>query len=419
MGLDMGARKAVTKEMARRYERASKRDKGKVLDELCVLTGWSRGHARRALARAADRAWHRPPQEPRPRPRIYTEEVLEPLRRIWATMGGACGKRMAPFVPEMVKAMDRHGELDVSLEARRQLLTVSAATIDRLLAPERARQRVKGRSGTKPGSMLRSQIPIRTFAQWDERSPGFCQVDLVGHDGGSQAGDFAQTLTLTCVHSGWTEVRAMRNKAQRHVFAALQDIRAVLPFPLLGLDSDNGSEFINAELTRYCAAEGITFTRGRPYRKNDSCYVEQKNWSVVRQAVGYGRYDTPAELRILQDLYAVLGELVNFFSPVMKLTEKTRTGARVTRRYDRAATPYQRLEASGILTREQGRAIRRHYLALNPVELRRRLSDLQEELLETGRRKFTPTRKEVRVPPGHPWSRTFSVRQRKASSRTP
>src|SRR6266540_3445138 len=245
------------------------------------------------------------------------QDVIQALRVVWATMNGPAGKRLAPFMAEIVEALERHGELPMEPGVRTKLLAMSSATIDRALAPERRRLRVKGRSGTKPGSILKRQIPIRTFAEWDEGRPGFCEVDLVAHDGGSPYGEFCQTLDLTCVATGWTEPRALRNKAQRWVNEAIDDIAAELPFPLLGLDSDNGAEFINMQLYGYCEERGITFTRSRPYRKNDNCYVEQKNWPVVRQQVGYARYDTPAELRALRDLYRILRLFVNYFQPQM------------------------------------------------------------------------------------------------------
>jgi len=235
VGLTMVERKAVTRQMARRYAKASKKEKGRMLDELCELTGWTRRHARRSLAKVASGTLERPRT---PRERTYGPEVLEPLTMIWATLNGPAGKRLAPFMEEIVQALERQGELEVTPEVRRKLLEVSAATIDRLLAPERSRLRVRGRSGTKPGSLLRRQIPIRTFAEWDDKAPGFCEVDLVAHDGGDPSGEFCQTLDLTCVATGWTEVRAVRNKAQRWVHQGLVDIEATLPFPLLGLDSD-------------------------------------------------------------------------------------------------------------------------------------------------------------------------------------
>jgi hypothetical protein len=314
----------------------------------------------------------------------------------------------------------------VSPEVRRKLLRVSAATIDRMLATERYRLRVRGRQGTKPGSILKRQIPIRTFAEWDEARPGFCEMDLVAHDGGDAVGDFCQTLDLTCVATGWTECRAVKNKAQRWCFEALVDIEASLPFLLLGLDSDNGSEFINDQLFRYCAERRITFTRSRPYRKNDNCFVEQKNWPVVRQNVGYARYDTPEELKALNELYAHLRLYVNFFQPQMKLVSKTRRGAKVIKRFDKARTPYRRVLASPQVSEEVKCALTRTYLELNPAELKRQITACQSRLLEVNRTK-PDQGKEVRRP-RHPsggekfsWaeiSRTSLVRQPEMASRT-
>lgn len=412
MGLQMAERKAVTKQMARRYAKASKKDKGVMLDELCALTGWTRRHARRALAEAI----HPSPRPARPpRPRIYGPEVLDPLRKIWATLNGPAGKRLAPFMPEIVEALERCGEIRLEPEVRGKLLRVSASTIDRLLAAERRRLQVRGRSGTKPGSLLKRQVPIRTFAEWDDARPGFCEVDLVAHDGGNPLGEFCQTLDLTCVATGWTEVRAVPNKAQRWCFEALLDIERQLPFPLLGIDSDNGSEFINHQLIRYCTERSITFTRSRPYRKNDNCFVEQKNWPVVRQQVGYARYDTAAELEVLRELYGHLRSYVNFFQPQMRLVHKTRRGAKVTKRYDLARTPYQRLLASPEVAPEGKAELTRTYLRLNPAELKRRLTASQDKLLELNRTK-TEQGKEVSNPPDHPFKETFSWRERSRTS---
>jgi hypothetical protein len=238
----------------------------------------------------------------------------------------------------------------------------------------------------------------------------------VGHDGGSTAGDYCQTLDVTCVFSGWTEMRAVKNKAQRWVFEALKDIEVALPFPLLGIDSDNGSEFINHDLVAYCAHQEITFTRTRPERKNDNCFIEQKNWTVVRQQVGYARYDTEKELEVLNELYGYLRLMVNFFSPVMKLIEKTRQGARVRRRYDTPKTPYRRLLASADISASTKRGLTRQCRSLNPVQLRRDIDRCQKRLEAIGRTKAK--RREVSAPPAdHPW-RTSFMRQRKTLTRT-
>jgi hypothetical protein len=388
----MAERRAVLREFGPRYRKAGKKERGLILDEVVELCGYSRAYAARWLC-------HGLPERPARRKRkpTYGPETLIPLRKVWAVLSAPCGKRLAPFLPEIVPILEGFGELHLSAEAREKLLSISAATIDRLLAEDRRSYALKGHSHTKPGSLLKSQVAVRTFAEWDEDRPGFMEIDLVSHDGGLPQGDWIQTLDATDVYSGWTETRAVRNKAQVHVFAALVEMRKSLPFALLGLDSDNGSEFINNQLSRYCQHEGLTFTRSRPYHKNDSCFVEQKNWTVVRQTVGYERYDTEEELLLLQEIYAKLRLLSNFFWPQMKLAEKTRVGAKVTKRYDEARTPYRRLMDSGFLCGERAGELSEQYRALNPAALRRELDALLLRLKETTRRKQRLKAKEVRV----------------------
>jgi len=416
-GLTLAERKAVTKQVLQRYLRGTKKQKGLILDELCALTGWNRDHARKALRQA---------QHPRPgrrgsvRPRIYGPEVVEPLRLVWAVLDAPAGKRLAPFMGEALAALERHEEIDLDPDIRAKLLRISPATIDRLLAPERRRLQIRGRSGTKPGSLLRAQIPIRTFAEWDEARPGFFEVDLVGHDGGDPRGQFCQTLTLTDVLTGWTEVRSLPNKAQRWVHETLAELTGSLPFPLLGLDSDNGSEFINNNLFAWCVAEAVTFTRSRPYRKNDNCFVEQKNWAVVRRATGYLRYDTPAELRVLRELYGYLVPYVNFFQPQMRLVTKSREGAKVRRRYDTAATPYRRILRSPEVPERSKRELTATYQALNPMALKREIARCQDRLMKLATRRKPPIRG---VSPDNPLyvggslSRASGMRQRTDRSR--
>ena len=394
--LTMVEKYAVTRTLAEQYRRAGKVRKGGILDTLCSITGYSRDHAARLLRAGPPARVRARPR--RKRPRIYDADVLFALRRIWATLDGICGKRLVAALPEMVEAMERCGELTVSREVREKLLTISAATIDRLLAPDRARLELKGRPGTKPGTLLKHQIPIRTFAEWDDAHPGFVEIDLVGHDGGVLRGEYCQTLDVTDVATGWTETRAVRNKAQVHVFAAVREIRDALPFPLRGIDSDNGSEFINNELKRYCEQKRITFTRSRAYKKNDGCYVEQKNWSVVRRNVGYARFDTAEELAVLNELYAVLREHTNFFMPSAKLVSKTRDGAKVVKRYDEPKTPYARVLASEHVTEAAKRRLARHYERLNPVRLKREIAGLQKRLYELVSLKESIRRREVQAP---------------------
>ena len=296
---------------------------------------------------------------------------------------------------------------------REQLVTASAATIDRLLAKTKRESRLKGRSFTRPGSLLKHHIPVRTFADWSDVRPGFCEADLVAHDGGSAYGDFAHTLTLTDVATCWTETEVAKNKARVHVFAAIKAARARLPFPLLGLDCDNGSEFINTQLMEYCEAEHITFTRSRAYHKNDNCYVEQKNNSVVRRAVAYYRYNQPRHLELLAMLYQALRLYTNFFQPVMKLHEKIRNGSRLTRRYDQPQTPFRRVLAHPQVSQEVKDALARQYENINLVELRRLLTRLQQALFRSAIEAGPPPQPPGDFPaPDHPWrkGRTFTTK---------
>ena len=216
--------------------------------------------------------------------------------------------------------------------------------MDRRLAPDRAKMVLKGRSHTKPGSLLKDQVPIRTWAQWDDAVPGFVDIDLVGHEGGNAVGEHCHTLTVTDIATGWTENRSVRNKARKWIIAALEEIALIMPFPVIGVDSDNGSEFINHHLLDWCERRQITFTRARPGNCNDRAHVEQKNWAVVRTVVGYHRYDASSELALLNEIWALQSQMTNYFSAQQKLISKVRDGAKVTKKYDTATTPHRRAE---------------------------------------------------------------------------
>lgn len=400
----MREKQAVTKKLALKYKRARKKEKGKILDNLIELTGYNRSYQARVLRQKAKpkvvgRLKSRDvniilvedgrvkKKKKRKRPRKYGNKVFKALKDIWFICDCICGRRLAPYLPEIIPVLEQWGEIKLEEEVREKLLEISSATIDRLLAPVRKRYQIKGRSGTKPGTLLKHQIPIRTYSEWDENRPGFVEVDLVSHEGGDPNGDFAHTLDLTDIHTGWTETRAVKNKAQVWVFEALQEIIERLPFKLLGLDSDNGSEFINAHLLRFCKKEEITFTRARPYRKNDSCFVEQKNWSVVRKAVGYRRYDTEKELRVLNELYDPFRLYTNFFQPVMKLVEKRRIGSKVKKKYDQARTPFRRVLESPFIDKEAKDELAQEYEKLNPAALKRKITRLQAELERVNQQK--------------------------------
>jgi hypothetical protein len=291
------------------------------------------------------------------------------------------GKRLAPFLGELVATLRRFAELDITEECAALLVGMSAATIDRRLAPERKKHQLKGRSLTKPGSLLKSQIPIRTWAQWDDAVPGFVEIDLVGHEGGNAVGEHAYTLTVTDIATGWTENRSVRNKARKWVIAALDDIEKSMPFPLLGIDSDNGSEFINHHLLDWCEKREITFTRSRPGNSNDGAHVEQKNWAIVRTVVGYHRYDTEAELLLLNKIWALQSQLTNYFSPQQKLVSKVRDGAKVIKRYDVATTPYRRADAHASVTTDVKAQLAEIYMGINPAAVQRQIHALTAELL--------------------------------------
>ena len=284
--LTMGQKQAVTRQLQDRYQKSSKKEKIVMLNEFTQITGYNRSYAARVLRKkkvlgyltiSGKRVKYLESDRKRKKQRFYNEEVLSALKKIWKEADDICSKRLAPFLAEFIPVLEKHGEITLTREVKEKLFAISAATIDRLLADTRKKQQIKGRSTTRPGSLLKKKIPIRTFSHWDEKRPGFFEVDLVSHDGGNLRGDFIQSLNFTDIATGWDEMIAVKNKAQRWVFTGIKEIRNRLPFAILGFDSDNGSEFINDELLRYCEKEKITFTRSRPYRKNDSCYIEQKN----------------------------------------------------------------------------------------------------------------------------------------------
>ena len=348
--LTITEKKKVANQLKARYQKAPKKLKGAILAEFIEITGYNHSYAARILRSSTPKFTPKKPRSAaRARSRKYDEMVLSALLFIWQLMDYICGKRLAPMLSIIVDHLELHAELALIPEVRDKLLTISAATIDRLLGPVRRKMQIKGRGHTKPGTLLKHQIPIRTFAEWNDARPGFWEIDLVGHDGGNASGEFLFTLDATDVATGWTETVAVRNKSQLHVLAALQQIRDRLPFPLLGIDSDNGSEFINAHFLRYCKTEQLTFTRGRAGRKNDGCFVEQKNYSIIRHAVGYARFDSPYQLALLNKLYLLLRLRTNFFQPSMKLLTKTRIGSRVKKTYDTPTTPFQRVLDSPLI----------------------------------------------------------------------
>jgi hypothetical protein len=351
-----------------RYQRVGRRFKSKILDEFCAVCGYTRKYAIGLLSRKPRRRQ----RKPGPR-RRYDGQVLEPLKVIWLAAEQMCSKRLKAALPLWLPFYEQeHGPLVEPV--RKKLLQISAASIDRLLKKERARYRGKGLCGTRPGGLLKHQIPIRTDND-DVDRPGFLEADTVAHCGNSLAGDFIWSITFTDIFCQWTENRATWNKGAEGVLGQVKDVEANLPFELLGFDVDNGSEFLCFHLWRYLLdrPRPVPLTRSRPYRKNDQAHVEQKNWTHVRQLLGYQRLEPPELVPLINELYRTWGLLHNFFCPNLKLLSKTRKGAKTIRKYSPPQTPYQRLLESKHLSQEQKQKLQNRFQQLNPLQLKREI----------------------------------------------
>jgi hypothetical protein len=353
-----------------RYVAATRVEKGALLDEVVAVTGLHRKAAIRLLRRAP-RALTAPSRAGRPR--RYGPAVAAAMEILWQATGHIGPQRLQPFVPELLDRLTRDGELTLPPEVDKLVRHASPATLGRLLAPARATRPPRGATTTRVGTWLRHEIPIRTFTEWDDAGPGFFEVDLVAHCGSSTQGFYLCTLCAVDIATAWVELEAIWGKRHERVGGGVHRVRQRLPMPLLGLDSDNGSEFINQSLYDYCRQGGITFTRSRAWKKNDSAHVEQKNGAVVRQLVGYDRFASKAAHAQLAHVYRLARLHVNFFQPVQKLVSKHRDGARVRRVYDRAQTPYHRLCASGVLPPRVREDLEALYQRLRPLQLRRDL----------------------------------------------
>jgi hypothetical protein len=363
--------------LRQRYAKSTKREKSRILDEFVAVAKCHRKHAVRLLGQRGDEPAAR---RTSPGRRVYDEAVREALVVAWEASDRICGKRLKAILPTLVESMERHGHLDLDPIVRSQVLRVSAATIDRLLAP--IRHEATGRKRRRARKKMSKQVPTRTYQDWNQPTPGFLEVDFVTHCGGSMAGNFIHSLVATDVCSGWTEAVPLLAREQSLVTEGIDVIDRQLPVPVLGIDTDNDSAFINDTLVRYCERRQFEFTRSRAYRKNDQAWIEQKNGAVIRRFVGYERYGGPVAGQALAHLYAGVRLYVNYFQPSFKLLDKTRDGAKVSKRYDKPATPCDRLLAHPAVEKRIKESLRERRSKLDPVELLHRIRDAQAALAD-------------------------------------
>lgn len=389
--LSMSSRAEVTTKYAKGYVKASKKDRGRILDDVVGVTGWSRDNARRRLTAAAKR----PPgvgkqvaKVPRKaRSLKYSYDALKVLQKVWAASGGQCGKYLVVSMQIQLDLLERHGELVHGLDryspaVRAELLAMSAASIDRYLKGAKATDQIKGVSTTKPSPLLRSSIKIRRAGDEVEAEPGFFEGDTVAHCGPTLKGEFARTLNLTDVHTGWVFTRSVRNNANVHILGALKAGVTEIPFEVTGLDFDNGTEFLNHAVIKWAADLEIFFTRSRPYKKNDQATIESKNNHLVRKYGFYYRYDTDAERVVLNRLWLLVNDRFNYLTPTKKPAGfGTDVNGRRKRLYDKPATPLDRLLAAGVLSATQSAELLAYRDNLNPAQIARQIADLQTRLL--------------------------------------
>jgi hypothetical protein len=367
--------------LRQRYRQATKKQKGVILDEFCQTTGHHR--------KAAIRLLRGSPAKPVPRRgfhRVYGPQVAWALKELWEASDHICSKRLKPFIPELLDSLERHGELLLEPHLEEQLQQVSPSTIDRLLKPYRMPSQRRPHTQSQACLSIQGQVPIRTFGEWKNVKPGSLQADLVAHCGESTIGFYINTLLALDVRTGWTGLQVIWGKRQQQVGSGVQKIRRELPFRLRELHTDNGGEFLNGLLFSWCQREEVRFTRGRPYKKNDQAYVEQKNFAVVRRLVGYDRYCTKEAYLQMQHLYQLVEFYTNFFQPISKLLVKERNGAKMKKTYDQAQTPYQRLLASQVLDPAKRQSLEQLYLRLNPVKLRQQIYEARRVLWRMARK---------------------------------
>lgn len=374
--LNVRSRHELVNSLRSSYSSASHEQKSKIIDGLVAALGYDRKYAIRILNNPPKTH----PKSTKGRKLVYGTEVKQALITAWKAANQICSKRLVPFLPELVCSLERHGYLSISEETRSLLLKISPATVDRILEVERtANKRAIGI--TKPGSLLKKQIKIRTFADWDDTTPGFMEADLVSHCGGNTSGNFTCTLVLTDIATSWTEFFPLLNKGAAGVIEGLKTAQKLMPFKLIGFDTDNGSEFINHEILEFCKNHEITFTRSRSYKKNDQAYVEERNGSIIRRIVGYDRYEGQEAFKALGELYSLLRIYVNFYQPSMKLKKKIREGSKVKKIYSKAQTPLTRYINIQDKLSTHLKDLKRSSTEIDPVKLLSDISDKQKKLI--------------------------------------
>lgn len=377
LSMSFKTRRELLIQIIPRYRESCRNQKNSILDEFVASTGYSRKYAIRLLSSKKDLVKK---EIKRPRSCYYGTEDQEIVKLAWSATNFIAAKRLAPFLKELIPVLERHGHISLDEKNRKKIISISAATIDRILHPLRRNKQNRGISTTKSGTLLKKQIPVRTFADWEDKRPGFFEADLVAHCGTNMGGSFLYSFVLTDVATGWVESLPLLSRHQGSVIKALEHAIQLIPFPILGLDTDNGSEFINRELIAFCEKNRITFTRGRAYKKNDQCFVEQKNGAVVRQLVGYDRFNGVPAYKQLNELYRATRLYVNFFQPSMKLRSKHREAARTHRIYDEAKTPFHRLLNENILSLKNRSNLVRIFESLDPINLLQQIKRIQDAL---------------------------------------
>jgi len=427
--VSLATRVEITKKYAAAYEGASKKDKSRILDQLVEVTGWNRDHARQQLRRRMRQPKGRATatvavlDRRKTRGRKYSYDAVKVLQHVWAVAGGMCGKYLAVSMGQWLDAMEAAQDLVIGrdrydAQVRGELLSMSAATIDRYLVPVKARDPIRGRSATKPGSLLRNSISVRKAGDEIEAEPGFFEVDTVAHCGPTLKGEFARTVNFTDMHTGWVFTRTIRNNAMTNIVAAFDAFIDTVPFMVTGLDSDNGSEFINHTVLGWSADRKIFYTRARPYRKNDQATIESKNNHLVRRYGFYYRYDTAIQRELLNQLWALVCDRLNYFTPTKKPTGYSIDSVGRRRRvYDNPRTPYQRLLDAEVLNPAQQHELAAYKASLNVIEIATRIDTIQQRLINLA---ATPTRRlerevENAAAAAMPMAQWIKLDQRRAS----